>query len=165
MQYLKLFIGLLSILIFTSSCASLNANKRLNAHSSLLNNIATSNASAEKKLDVLAGSFVQLMHQGMGFMNPKKGVKFVENYGSQNKQSIDTIIKDLDKWQEKMSPIEQLAFGARMIQKPYIKEFFNLVPKFKRKYQQVAFVNDMTKKMTGNLTKLGGGKLEKVLGL
>jgi len=165
MQYLKFFSGLLLIAILSSSCAGVKANKRLNAHANLLNDTALSKMPTEKKLDILAGSFVQLMHQGMGFVNPKKGVKFVEQYGTQNKQSFDTIIKEMDAWQENMNTLEQLTFAARMIQKPYVKEFFQLIPKFKRKYQQVAFVNKMSKKLTGNLTKLGGNKLDKMLGL
>ncbi len=147
---------LLLAILGLSSC---NSSKMLSRHSNLLSQTAVGSLPPEDKLDVLATSFVEMMHDGLRFGNPKKGLAFVKSYGTQNKPHFDAIFKDVDAWIGQLNTIEAIALGLRMLNKPYIGKLIDLIPKFERKYQQVSLLMDMTKKLKGGLINAGAKKL------
>jgi hypothetical protein len=144
-----------AFLLFTG-CASWQQNKWLAAHRSELQRLAESNLSAEQKMDGLIKNYVRFMNEGLQFANPVKGVKYVRKYHDQNQGSIDRILRDAERWQGKLDGPEKIALAVRLAQKPYIGELVDLAPKFKRKYQQYAFIVQLTSKITGGFGKLAG---------
>lgn len=105
-------------------------------------------------MDVLAGSLVTMMHESLDIINPKKSVRFVQDYANQNEASIDAIFKDLDGWQQNMNPVEKLAFGLKATKKPYAKDLAALLPRFERKFNTIAFVARLTGKLTKGIGSL-----------
>lgn len=149
------FLFILSTLLL-SSCA---ISKKLNYHRQLLTETANSNAAPQEKLDVLLQSYVQLMEEGLGYINPKQGFKLVEQYHEQNEQPINKIIGEVQQWQSEMSDVELLTFGLSTLRKPYAKKAIDLFPKFERKYKQIQFVMNLSEKVKSGLTKAAGKRL------
>lgn len=158
---ISFFLFLSSLLLVQSGCAAWQQNKWLSAHRSKLKQLATSNLSAEQKLDGLVQDYILLMNEGLRFVDPVKGAKYLQKYHDQNEGAISKIVQDGEKWQSGLNTVEALAVGVRTAKKPYVSQLVDLVPKFKKKYNQYAFVLKMTGKVTGGLTKFAG----KALGL
>ncbi len=155
MRQSLLFFSLLSVILFNSGCAILKSDARLDAHNEILNKIANGNLSAEEKLDAFAKDFILLMGEGLDFTNPKKGYKFVNAYGKQNKSSINKIFDEIGAWQKGMTIPQKLAFVNNMRKKPYSKDVMQLVPKFRKKYKQAEFVRNVSKRLTRSLITIG----------
>ncbi len=159
-----------SILLFGSlfllpSCAVNKQAKWLENHAQLLARAANSTKmSNEDKLDILANSYVKMMHQSLNFANPKKGVEYATKYSKQNNANIDTILNSLKGWKQDMGPLELVAFGVKMARKPYFKDLIGLYPRFQRKYKTYSTIFNMAGKVKKGLIDLGGSKL-KGLGL
>lgn len=149
------FTLLITALLFTS-CAF---NKKLSFHKDFLSKLATSNASPQKKLDGLLENYVVMMEQGLGFVNPAQGVKFVQKYHEQNEQALDSILGDVQQWQMKMSDMEMMSYGMGLLGKPYTKKAIDLFPKFERKYKQVAFVMKLSDKVKNGVVNIGKKRL------
>lgn len=149
--------GLAMITVFLlSSCGAKQANQLLK-HQTELEAIANNkSASPEQKMDVLMANMVTMMHEGMRIANPKKGVKYVSQFGKENGKVTNLIFNEFSDWQKNMSTSEKLAMGGRMLTKPYMKDALTLIPKFVRKYKQIAFVS---KTVGGLKQKLMGGNL------
>jgi len=156
MQKIALLFALAALLIAPSGCASWKQNRWLAEHNKTLKRLAESNLPAEQKLDGLVRDYVQFMNEDLKFLNPVKGVKYVQKYHDQNERYIDKILSDTQKWQGKLNTLEKVELGVRIAQKPYLKDVVDLVPKFKKKYKQTAFVVNMTSKVVGGLTGLLG---------
>ena len=77
------FYGLFSL----TSCASAKQNAWLKAHQTQLNNAAKSNLPAEEKMDVVLTTYAGLMEEGVRFVNPVKGVKYIECDGLRRRPS------------------------------------------------------------------------------
>jgi hypothetical protein len=149
-------ISLILLILVGQSCASSKQGKWLNAHKTNLNQLATGKMNSEAKLDGLLADFVLLMKEDLKFVNPKKGVKYIQKYQDQNQDNIERILKENEKWQGEMSLLDKGSFAIRVLQKPYIKDLIDLAPKFKKKYNQYAFVAKMSGKLTGGLGKVAG---------
>jgi hypothetical protein len=113
----------------------------------LLSDYALGTMPTEEKIDAAATSFVKLMNEGLSILNPKKGLAYVKKYGQQNQASIDKILEEVSTWQSEMNTFQKIGFVASMVQKPYAKELVDLVPKFQRKYNQVKFVSNISRKI------------------
>lgn len=161
MQKIALFICLAGLLLTESGCAAWKQNGWLANHNKTLKRLAESNIPPEQKLDGLVQDYVQFMNEDLKFLNPVKGVKFVQKYHDQNQRYIDQILNDTQKWQGNLNTVEKVELGLRVTKKPYIKEVVDLVPKFKKKYKQYAFIVNLTSKVVGGLT----GILGKTLGI
>ena len=155
MKYFSLALSI-SILISLSSCS---ISKRVNYHQDLLQNAITQNLSPQEKLDVLGTSVVKMMDHSLQFVNPKKGVKFVKQYGEANQKNLGVLLKDVRGWQNDMNTLQAVKFGVDLLQKPYTKDLVTLIPKFERKYKQIKFVNSLTKDLKSGITNFGKGKL------
>jgi hypothetical protein len=147
------------LLIISQSCASSKQNKWLSAHQTQLTQLANGKLNSEAKLDGLLADFVLLMKEDLKFVNPKKGVKYIKKYHDQNIGVIEKIIQENEKSQSDMNLLDKGAFAIRVLQKPYIKDLVDLAPKFKKKYNQYAFVAKMSSKVTGGLSKVAGKAL------
>jgi len=155
---LTYFILLFAAGFLLSSCNA-KQSKQLLQHKNALSAIANNkNAAPQEKLDVMMTNMVGMMHEGMRIVNPKKGAGYVSRFGKENNASISQIIKEVGAWQQNMGTAEKLAFGAQMLRKPYAKDALELIPKFVRKYKQIAFVG----KTVGSLKSkvLGGDMLQ-----
>ena len=156
---LILIVFLVSSPLLFSDCAATRQANQLAFHLDKLTKAAYGDMSAEAKMDVLAQSFVNMMHESLNILNPKKGVGYVQQYGSQNKEPIEKIFDDIGEWQKSLSVVEKIALAVRIAQKPYVKDLVNLIPRFKNKYEQVKFVMDMTGKLKNSLIGLGAKQL------
>ena len=116
---------------------------------------------SEEKVDGLLSDYVVLMDEGLTFVNPVKGVKYIKKYYAQNEMAINKIVTDSNNWINNMDDMQAVGLGIRVIQKPYIRSFIELVPKFKKKYETYKFILDMTGKVAGGFGKIGS----KVIGL
>ena len=142
-------------ILLLSNCASFEQNRWLAAHRNELSNLAASNASAEQKVDGLLTNYTVLMDEGLRFVNPIKGVKYIEKFQSQNTPAIDQILGSSNAWLNNLSDGETVILGLRVVQKPYIGKVIDLVPKFHRKYEQYKFILNLTGKIAGGFGKLG----------
>lgn len=153
----------LAIALLSTGCASKKQGKWLDAHYKLLERAANSNISAEKKMDILAQSYADMMHQTLNFVNPKKGVAFAKAYSQQNEENIDKIIKDIGASNKDMGPLEIIAMGVKMTNKPYTKDLIDLFPRFRRKFKTYSTIMSLSGKVRKSLFSLGGKKLEGLL--
>jgi transcriptional regulatory protein LevR len=84
-------------------------NKLMNAHNSKLSQAALSTTmSAEQKMDVLGASFVQVINESLGYVNPKNAVKHFDQFAKVNKKEIDMIMSSVEEWQGNMGEVEQI---------------------------------------------------------
>ena len=159
MQKLVFLFFLPGLVLTQSGCAIWKQNRWLADHNKNLKQLAESNLPAEQKLDGLVKDYIQFMDQGLNFVNPANSAKFVKKYHEQNERYIDRILGDTQKWQGKLNTLEKVELGVRTAQKPYLKQFIDLAPKFKKKYNQYAFIVKLTAKISGGLTGLAGKAL------
>lgn len=159
MQKIAFFVFLAGLMFAQSSCAVWKQNRWLAEHNKTLKKLAESNIPAEQKLDGLVQDYVKFMNEGLNFVNPANSAKFVKKYHDQNDRYIDKILSDTQKWQGKLNTVEKVDLGLRIAQKPYLKDFVDLVPRFKKKYNQYAFIVKLTSKVAGGLTGLAGNAL------
>ena len=99
------------------------------------------------------------MKEDLKFVNPVKGVKYVQKYHDQNGAAMEKILRESEQWQNKLNTLDKLSLGVRVVQKPYLKDLVDLAPKFKQKYKQYAFAVRLTSRITGGLTRLAGKEL------
>ncbi|MCB0543997.1 MAG: hypothetical protein KDC61_05845 [Saprospiraceae bacterium] len=149
------------LLIANTGCATWKQNRWLSNHNKTLKRLAESNIPPEQKLDGLVQDYVLFMNEDLKFFNPVNGVKYVQKYHSQNERYIDKILNDTQKWQSGLNTLEKVDLGLRVAKKPYLNDVVDLVPKFKKKYKQYAFIVNLTSKVVGGLT----GFLGKGLGI
>lgn len=139
MKNLFPFFGLfliISVSIGSTGCAGIRMNKLLNTHQSALLKAATNNISPQEKFDVLATSFTRVLDEAISFTNPKRSLKYVQQYAEQNKKSIDLITASSGDYITKMSDAEKIIFATSLARKPYTKELIANIPKFERKVGQ-----------------------------
>ena len=158
MQKLLLWLAL-PVLLLNTQCASLQQNRWLSAHQKELTRLANSNLPAEQKLDGLVQDYIKFMQEDLKFADPVKGIKYVQKYHSQNRASMEKILRESEKWQGNLNTLDKLALGVRTVQKPCLRDPIDLAPKFKRKYKQYVAVLEITGKITGSLTKFAGKEL------
>ncbi len=147
------------VLVFTGCAATRQANQ-LESHKNMLLGALDKNVSVEKKMDALAGSMLGMMNQSLKILNPKKGVDYVKKYSNQNQGSIESLVKQIGTGQQEMKVGQKIAFGLKMVQKPYMKDLIALVPKFKRKYNQLKFAMKLLGTFKKGLTGMVGNKLQ-----
>lgn len=137
-----------------TGCAVWKQNRWLSDHNKNLKRLAESNIPAEQKIDGLAQDYVKFMDESLNFVNPANSAKYVKKYHDQNERYIDRILADTQKWQGKLSTLEKVELGLRTAQKSYLKQFIDLAPKFKKRYNQYAFIIKLTTKIAGGVTGL-----------
>lgn len=146
-------------LLSATGCASWQQNRWLDDHHRNLQRLANGSLPAEQKLDGLLADYVQFMQEDLKFVNPVKGVKYVQIYHDQNEALIEKILRESDQWQSKLNTLDKVSLGVRVVQKPYLKSLVDLAPKFRQKYRQYAFAVKLAGRITGGLTRLAGKEL------
>jgi hypothetical protein len=156
MQKIIFLFLLAGLMLAQTGCATWKENGWLADHNKTLKGLAESNMPAEQKLDGLMQDYVKFMDEGLNFVNPANSADFVKKYHDQNERYIDKILSDTQKWQGKLNTAEKVDVGLRAVKKPYLNDFIDLVPKFKKKYKQYAFIVKLTSKVAGGLTGMAG---------
>ena len=148
---------LLAILvpIIMLSCGTSRQAARLDNHKSELALLAESNKSPEEKLDVMMSNFTSMMHESLDILNPKKGVAYVKEYGVQNEKAIRSIMDQVGVIPEQLNTLQMIEFALSLTSKPYMSDFLELLPRFQRRYNQIAFVLGLTGKLKDGLLNLG----------
>jgi hypothetical protein len=147
---------LTSVLYLVSSCASMKQNAWLAGHQKALSDAANSKTmKPEEKADILMSHYALMMEEGLKFVNPVKGATFITKYQEQNQASIDKIVAESQSWVGNLNTVQSVDLGFRVTKKPYIGQYIDLVPKFKKKYNQYKFIMDMTGKVIGAFGKVG----------
>ena len=147
--------------LFLQSCASAKENAWLKTHRTTLEKLANSNIKTEEKVDGMLSDYVVLMDEGLKFVNPVKGAKYIKKYYAQNEASMTKIVSESNRWVNNLDDMQAVGLGVRVVKKPYIRSFIDLIPKFKKKYETYRFILDMTGKVAGGFGKIGS----KVIGL
>ncbi len=128
------FLLLVGIVLSVQSCGSIRMNKLMNAHHSVLSQAAMSKTmSPEQKMDVLGASFVQVINESLGYVNPKNAVKHFDQFAKVNKTEIDMIMSSVEEWQGNMGEVEQILTIGKIATKSYSKDLVSLLPKLERK--------------------------------
>lgn len=162
----KFHMRISKILLFSalafSATACYNYAKFLAHERGMLARVAASNSQAEQKLDSLLASGVRVMETALKPINPVKGGKLVAQYYDQNERAMETIVAQVNGEFNRMSLLDQGIFTASVVRKPYARQFADLYPKFKKKYNQVK----TAAKFIGFFAKAFGklGKLVALLG-
>ncbi len=159
MQKLTFLLFLSCIALSQTGCATWKQNRWLSEHTKTLKRLAESNIPPEQKLDGMVQDYVKFMDEGLNFVNPANSAKFVKKYHEQNERYLERILADTQKWQGKLNTVEKVELGVRTAKKPYLKQFIDLAPKFKKRYNQYEFIVKMTSKVAGGLTGLAGKAL------
>lgn len=159
MMYSRILVLSLFVISLTLVACAGKRNKQLDAHYKLLSQTAKAKMPAEEKLDILATTAVAVMHEGVNVLDPKKGTKYVERFGNQNEENIYAILDEIGEWQEGLSTAQKFGLGLNMLQKPYVSDLVDLVPKFEQKYEQVEFVSRFSKRIKKEIADYGIGKL------
>lgn len=154
MKYLS-FLFVLGTIISLQSCGSVRMNKLMNAHNSRLSQAALSQTmSPEQKMDVLGASFVQVINESLGYVNPKNSVKHFDQFAKVNKKEIDMIMSSVEEWQSDMGDVEQILMVGKIATKSYAKDLITLLPKLERKINRsvktISFLSKFVKVVTPN---------------
>lgn len=126
---------LFSLSLFVGACFSYS--KFLNQERGMLARVSKANLKSEQKLDSLLASSIRLMETALKPINPVKGGKLAAQYYDQNNAAMEAIILQVNSEFSKMNLLDQGVFTANFIRKPYSRQFADLYPKFKKKYNQV----------------------------
>lgn len=140
---------LLCLVIFCSSCATLQKGSRLSEHKKQLNAAAKMVEDPNQQIDVLMTSLTQMMSESLDFLDPQQGLKFVEKYKAQNEKSIQAILSNLENWMETMAPAEKISTVLGLVKEENVKQFIALVPKFESKYKQIQFFSKISNRIKG----------------
>ncbi|MCB0663171.1 MAG: hypothetical protein KDC24_10550 [Saprospiraceae bacterium] len=152
-------LATLSIILVNSGCMGSRLTQQLKWHNSELKRAAESNMDPGKKLDILLESVAKMMEESIEPLSPKKSVKYVQKYVRQNEGYIAIILKDVGKWQDKMSPFQTIQYGLSIQNKPFVQTFVQSLPKYKKKYKQYAFAIGLVDDVTAVLIKFGNKAL------
>jgi hypothetical protein len=155
MKRLNYVLILFVSLLFLQSCASAKQNAWLKAHRTQLDHLANGNMKTEEKVDGLLTDYSVLMNEGLQFVNPVKGVKYIKKYYNQNEAAMNKVIGESNNWVSNLDNMQAVNLGLRVVKKPYIRNFVELAPKFKKKYETYRFILDMTGKVASGFGKIG----------
>lgn len=155
MKYLStLFI--LSTMLSLQSCGTARINNLMKVHNSVLSEAALSKTmSAEEKMDILGASFVQVINESLGYVNPKNSIKHFDQFAKVNKKEIDMIMSSVEEWQGSMGEVEQILMIANIATKSYAKDMITLLPKLEKKIDRsvktISFLSKFANVLTPKL--------------
>ena len=150
-----IFLLVILIPVFMTSCGASRQAARLDTHKSMLTLLAESDQAPEEKLDVMMSDFTKMMHESLDILNPKRGVAFVKQYGQQNEKAIRSILDEVSLIPEQLNTFQMIEFALGLTSKPYMSDFIDLLPRFQRRYNQISFVLGLTGKLKDGLLNLG----------
>lgn len=134
MRYTRLFF-LLTLGLLATAC--FDYTRFLSEERSMLARVSKSKIKPEQKLDSLLASSIRVMETALKPINPVKGGKLVAKYYDENEVAMEAISGQIQSEFNRMNLIDQGVFAANFARKPYAKQFADLYPKFKKKYNQI----------------------------
>lgn len=141
-------LQLILVLLLSTGCATLRQTRQLKKHRVSIKQIAYNNTlNAEEKIDLLSMDVIEMMDQALHYLDPRKGAEFLERYSEENEKDIDVIMEEFSQWQDGLDMMEKVAFGVRLVQKPYVKDLSMLAVQLEKKYKQVKFVTKLALKL------------------
>lgn len=121
------------IALMTSSCAGVRMNKGIKAHSKYLEDVAYGNLSSEDKLEALALDMIAMLNESLDFKKARHSHKFITTYLDKNEASMNAIYSEFNNWYKALSIFEKGEVISRQVQKPYVKELRQVIPKMEKK--------------------------------
>ena len=161
------------VVLHLTSCVSVDSmqNKQFDYQKNELNKAANSKTmKPEQKADLLLEQYLETIEQVVQSPKPVKqkrfttdivppqspppistnpitGAKIVSVYLEQNQADIDKIVADCNTWVSSLNTTQAKELGLRLDKKPYMKQYVDLMPKFKKKYSQFKDIMDTTRKI------------------
>lgn len=148
MRILSLFV-LSSCLL---SCATIQQKKILTEHNTALSQALLLEENPRAQLDALSSSLIQMMNQSLDYVDPRKGLKFINKYKDLNNDSIQKILGNVEGWIGKMEPADQMMTGLSLLSDKNLQQLVLLAPKFEKKYKQIQLFSNVTNKIKGFFT-------------
>lgn len=125
-------ILLLLLLAMLSSCAT---SRQLSDHRREMNRIAYSDANNKQRFDDFMMLTTTVLTEANQRPSTLKTLRYVEKFSKQNEAAIVKTTNELTAWISEMSLAEGVAFGSRLISKPYARQLLRLVPEIEQKAQ------------------------------
>ncbi len=151
-----LFLLPLSILLLFCNCASVKQKDWLVTYQTELTRVANDTLmKPEAKMDVIMATYANVMEQGMKFIDPRKGAKYIQTFQEQNQENITKITESSSGWVSGLNTTEGITLGLRVTQKDYFARYVDLLPKLYRKYEQYQAVYSLTKTILGGFGNYG----------
>ena len=150
------FLLTLSILLIFCNCASVKQKDWLVSYQTELTRVANDSLmKPEAKMDVVMTTYANVMEQGMKFLDPRKGAKYIQTFQEQNQENITKITESSSDWVSGLNTTEGITLGLRVTQKDYFARYVDLLPKLYRKYEQYKAVYSLTKTILGGFGNYG----------
>lgn len=138
-----------------TSCASTRMMQQQNYYDRALKELVKADMDIEEKVDQTALILNQVMQESMDYVSNKKTTKHINTFTKRNRNTLNAILDQVEDNMRTLGPLQQLAFTARIIRKPYMKNFVELVPKVEkkinRKIRQLQFFGRFVRILTPDL--------------
>ncbi len=149
------FAFLLLMVLVLSSCASTRMIQQQNQYDRALKELVKADLDIEEKVDQTALILNKVLQESMDYMSNRKTTKHINTFTKRNKASLNAILDQVEGYMRTLGPLQQLAFTARIVRKPYMKSFIDIVPKVERKInrkiRQLQFFGRFVKILTPDL--------------
>lgn len=149
------FVILVLLGFLLTSCASTRMMQQQNYYDRALKELVKADMDIEEKVDQTALILNQVMQESMDYVSNKKTTKHINTFTKRNRNTLNAILDQVEDHMRTLGPLQQLAFTARIIRKPYMKNFVELVPKVEkkinRKIRQLQFFGRFVRILTPDL--------------
>lgn len=149
------FVILVLLGFLLTSCASTRMMQQQNYYDRALKELVKADMDIEEKVDQTALILNQVMQESMDYVSNKKTTKHINTFTKRNRNTLNAILDQVEDNMRTLGPLQQLAFTARIIRKPYMKNFVELVPKVEkkinRKIRQLQFFGRFVRILTPDL--------------
>ena len=132
-RYLKILFVTFVLMSFMTSCVSTRMITQQAEYEKELQFLARANLPIEEKLDRTAKVFDDVLQESMEYSRIKHTNRHISQFTSRNKEPLNIILNQLEQEMKAMSTVEQVYFSVKILRKPYIKSFLEVVPKVEKK--------------------------------
>ena len=127
-----------ALLVFVCLTAACSTSRQVAAHRSELLAATAPDVPLATKRDVLGASVVEMMHQAVDRLDPRRGFTYVEAYAKTNGPFVDTLAAQIERATADMTTGERIAFGLEAAASPYVRDAVEIVPRFVERYRRIA---------------------------
>ncbi len=124
---------LLCFIVLISSCASTRMMKQQTEYEILIKRLVLSDNSVEAKVDGVAQVFDDVLQHSMSYSSNKRTLKHINQFTQNNKETLNVLLNQIEDELSGMNAVEQVQFSVKILKKPYIKSFIDVVPKVEKK--------------------------------
>ena len=132
-RYLKILLVTFVLMSFMTSCVSTRMTTQQAKYEQELQFLAKANLPIEEKLDRTAKVFDDVLQESMEYSRTKHTNRHISQFTSRNKEPLNIILDQLEKEMKAMSTVEKVYFSVKILRKPYIRSFLEVVPKVEKK--------------------------------